>query len=728
MKPDPNKRILLIDGDLATHAEFRRILCIPGPEEGGDPADIPAILQGLELDAVGRGSEGLALAREALQQKRPYLLAVVDLERTTAPDGMETVHHLLSHDPALGLLIRTLGDRGEIARQLGKEHRLCFLSKPTDPDEVRQSVAAQIDGGLVRRRLQQTTDELESARRELQRVREEVRAAGRAKSEFMANVSHEIRTPMNAILGFTRLLMKEPLGNGQLQKLSYVHDAGTSLLSLINNILDYSKLSAGQLKLSETAFHLDALLGEVWEETRASAREKRLAVRHHVVEAVPRWLRGDQHRFRQVLVSLVGNAIKFTECGTIHVHITLDEQTEQTATLRVVVSDTGVGIPVERQAIIFESFSQADGSATRQFEGVGLGLSICKQLVDLMGGQVGFRSLPSEGSPDNAAANGRGPGSSFWLTLTFSKHQPSEAELAAYEQTAARWAGVASAHTPRRRSAGISSCPTGDSTSVRHAKPHVLVAENDYVNRTLAEMLLTRAGCLVDLAESGREALAMLQRTTYDLLLIDAEMLETEGSRAVEQIRRQEEAAGRRLPIVPTTCGPPGQREPCLAVDAEEWVPKPFTPEMLIGTVRRHLPGCLDDSEPRRPSDEAFTAGGGSDPPRTAEDYLRCLHRALEREDFRAMERHAGALKRLLSQAGPAVSGESKCPTQWAAAADQAMRVQLAARSNDLKRVASALPRLEFALPDGQAPAAAVNTPSSPCASRGGPSRENPDC
>jgi len=535
------------------------------------------------------------------------------------------------------------------------------------------STPAQLDCCQAHRELKRVKAELESVRRQWERTREEAEKASRAKSEFMANVRHEIRTPMNGILGFTRMLMKEPLTPDQRQKFGYVVDAGSSLLQVINNLLDFSKLAEGRLALSSQTFQLDRLIAEALQSARPSAAEKRIALQYHVAETIPQRLRGDRSRLRQVLTNLVDNAIKFTDRGWVHVRATLDEQSDRSALLRVVVTDTGIGIPAAQQEDLFESFSQADGSSTREYEGLGLGLAICKQLVHLMGGQIGFRSES-------------GRGSSFWLTVNLEKDLSPES------------AGLDSSDTADDDAVEPETAASGSSfpgwNDVHLGQPRVLVADCDHRDRVLAEMLLGRAGCLVDPADNGREAMAMLESTHYDLVLIDFQMPGLNGLKVAENIRQREVGNGRHIPVVALAAdAQPADRQQCLATGADKYVSKPITTDALLDIIDRYLPSCLATSSEEQPGDGSAVSrecptASHAPKARNTEDCLGDLERALRAEDFGKLEDASARLKELFLEIGSQPL------------ADQAIRVQFAARSEDLARAAPAVARIQHALND----------------------------
>ena len=501
--------------------------------------------------------------------------------------------------------------------------------------------------------------ELEVAHRLADRLREEARAAERAKNEFLANISHEIRTPMNAILGFCRMLLKEPLAPAHIEKLEYVHDAAESLLELMSNVLNYSRLAAGELKLAKKPFELDAVVRDVMVATRDPARHKGLTIDYMVEDAVPHWLLGDGRRLGQVLGNLVSNALKFTEQGEIHVRVSLDEANDRTAIIRFVITDTGVGIPAERQQVIFDAFAQADGSSTRRFGGLGLGLSICRQLVDLMGGQIGFRST-------------QGSGTSFWVAVPLQVYSGSRA--------------VPPASPGPARRTGQFGLPKGEASrgvdkEGRQGRFRVLAADDDYLSRMLVEMLLGRAGCLIDTATNGREAVVLATQSQYDLVLMDLQMPELDGLSAIRQMRGAATGMNRTTPVIALTAHDTlDDCERCLEAGADEYLTKPFSPDALLAVVARFLPGCLDVFEDRA---ENRAVGPRPDPPHLLQEYFRAICRALGDRDFERMEVSAGQLKN-------ASLGVGEGPV-----ADHAMRVQFAARSSDLEEATNAVERLQ---------------------------------
>ncbi|MHB8787287.1 MAG: ATP-binding protein [Thauera sp.] len=402
----------------------------------------------------------------------------------------------------------------------------------------------------------------------LRQASAEAAAANAAKSEFLAHMSHEIRTPMNAVLGLAQVLEREPLAPNQRDMVERIRSAGQSLLAILNDVLDLSKIEAGQLRLEPRPFDFRALLANLDSLMGQTAHAKGLALRIEAQALPPGMLLGDGLRIEQVLFNLVGNAIKFTERGEVALRVRADPLADGGLRLRVEVRDTGIGIAPDALARLFTPFTQADAGIGRRFGGTGLGLSICKRLVELMGGTIGAQSQP-------------GLGSLFWFELPL---VPVVGELAAPV------ALVAPADGPRLSGA------------------HVLVVDDSAMNRDLVERALALEGATATLAADGQQALELLKSRpqAFDAVLMDVQMPVLDGLGATRRIRS--ELGLVTLPVIAFTAGVRDEQQAAArAAGADDVLPKPMDLEQMTQLLLRWI-------GPRTPGDAARSTAGGAAP------------------------------------------------------------------------------------------------------------------
>jgi signal transduction histidine kinase/CheY-like chemotaxis protein len=401
---------------------------------------------------------------------------------------------------------------------------------------------ALADAQELSRRLRQQQDSL----REATRAAEAAEHASRMKSEFLAVMSHEIRTPLNGVLGMLEYLLAGRLSHRQRDCASTALKSGKTLLGIINGILDFAKVEAGKLELEQVDFSLRRVVGDAVEMVAFQAGDKGLALDFDMAAEAPDVLRGDPTRIRQVLVNYLANAIKFTSAGKVSIRVSMLDETDSQVTMRLEVQDTGIGIPLHRQHTLFEPFAQADASTTRRYGGTGLGLAICKKLAGLMGGEVGLRSEPGQGSV-------------FWLSVRLDKGRLGPLPRPASDRPLQRFEG------------------------------RVLLCDDEPVNQLVAQLHLEALGAAVDVVDHGEAAIESVRRTRYDLVLLDMQMPDMDGIQACQLIRAERGVHASPPIVIWTASMLAADPQHFKAAGADDVLAKPFEPEELKQLLSKFL-------------------------------------------------------------------------------------------------------------------------------------------
>lgn len=434
-----------------------------------------------------------------------------------------------------------------------KPYELLFY----DLNAANQELLAQTEElSQLTNRLELEVEDKKKLADDMIKAKNQAEKANQVKSDFLALISHEIRTPLNGILGMTGLMLQESLTARQRESMSLIHESGRLLLTIINDVLDYSKIEAEQMKLEKIEFVFSQLIQETVQLFVSEAAEKGLSLSCEVDEALPKVLVGDPIRIRQILLNLISNAIKFTPKGKVAINVKCLANQGSEVKLRISVKDTGIGISPETQAKLFQPFQQADISTTRQYGGTGLGLSICQRLIQMMEGRLVVQSQVNEGS-------------TFSIDLTLPK-------------------GSNSLILQHQACSLLPSDSPATQLPLKAEKP-ILLVEDNVINCKVVASWLERFGLSVEVVQDGAAAVEAVARSTFSLILMDCQMPKLDGYEASRKIRSMK-GSGERVPIIAMTASAlVGDKEKCLAAGMNDYLAKPFEPEELYGLMNKWL-------------------------------------------------------------------------------------------------------------------------------------------
>ncbi len=535
-----NDGVIITNADLENGPEIiyvnEAFTKISGYEAEEAIGKTPRILQGDDTDR-----ETLDRLKSSLQKGRPFKGELKNYTKDGNPYWLDISivpiydeNEELTHFTAIE---RNITDRKNFEKELLQEKEIA-------ENEVKERQRVEMQ-------MQEYADKLELIRFDALEAQEKAEAASQAKTEFLANMSHELRTPMNGIIGMAEMLLSSSLDADQKENAEALHRSGDNLLSILNDILDISKIEAGELEIENVPFHLSTAMRQIIQLFLPLAEDRGLELVMEYDKSAPDIVIADLGRVQQVLRNLVNNALKFTEEGSITLVMRITED-DGKPSMYMAVEDTGVGIPRDKLDTIFEKFTQADASVTRKFGGTGLGLAITENLVDLMDGEIGVDSIECEGS-------------TFWFKIPFEIARENEKPVNLYDETL-------------------------DGVEIAISKDIKILAVDDHpVNQIFVQKLLKRLGFNnVDMAEDGQQALDMIEANEYDLVLMDCQMPVLDGYQAATMLREREQGTDKRLPVIALTANAMvGDREKCIKSGMDDYLSKPIKPDKLLALMQK---------------------------------------------------------------------------------------------------------------------------------------------